>query len=405
MAFYRPRVYRKVLALTLVCALFSCTKSEDEGGEEAELPAGQVNVLEKTYEAACDDTGKAVISFKLKENAEALQIIAFTDAKELKLQSLRNPQDEIIYDAAALNEAKATSATAFQNSPNTFNFPVLASSENVTYKAGIYRADYLVKPVSDNVPLSSFKVMANVLTKRDGDPLSGVLPVNIIYAGPVASDESSREEINNALDDCADIAREGGIVLSRTYVELPEAPSTLPNPRLGSQYYEDVGITLDPGVNLYFGVDVERLKEPENEIGIAGAVPGSFMPSVRSAIAFSISEAAGNDGEFEAEDEDGESNDGPEKRIFAETVCHELFHYLGLFDTVTFQGDTVVNADILDSEKCFSKRACEGEDDAHSNIMFPFPLEDTGARRRSYFARDKLSAGQIAVINKYVGVD
>ena len=110
------------------------------------------------------------------------------------------------------------------------------------------------------------------------------------------------------------------------------------------------------------------------------------MPTTRSAVQISSLLASGPDGEFNAED----------TRLLAETMAHEVAHYLGLFHPVESTWDAW---DVLsDTPEC--QREGECVDELGDNLMFPFPV----CGPSSCTPQDRLTDQQAGVANRYVGV-
>lgn len=84
--------------------------------------------------------------------------------------------------------------------------------------------------------------------------------------------------------------------------------------------------------------------------------------------------------------------------MMAETIAHEVGHYLGLFHPVE---DGFTYWDYLDdTEECTNRTNCE--DVLGTNLMFPYPI---CAVYNACDPQDQLSAKQVGVIQHYVGVE
>ena len=96
---------------------------------------------------------------------------------------------------------------------------------------------------------------------------------------------------------------------------------------------------------MFVGVQVRNLQTPLNPIGQAGSNPGALAPSPRSAIAISYNAAAGGDGVIDSQDDRNDLAHTSEVRLMAEAMAHEILHYLGLQDTLVFEGNVAVEDD------------------------------------------------------------
>lgn len=247
-------------------------------------------------------------------------------------------------------------------------------------------------------------IIVSLVKARGSRNASGELPLNIIYSGAIATSSDNIDAIESSLAVATEILTRGGIQPRFNYLSLRELPNILPNPSLGDPLYLETATEAEERLNLYFGVDVDSLKSPLNRLGQSGSIPGPLVPTTRSAIAYSVSQAAGDDGVFDSDEDERQSDHTSEIRLFGEVIAHEILHYIALVDTVTFQGGTVVNSDVTDSEKCITLDECEDEGDAAQNIMFPFPIEqdqDFGGRdedSEEFLPRQYFSSDQIEII-------
>ena len=111
------------------------------------------------------------------------------------------------------------------------------------------------------------------------------------------------------------------------------------------------------------------------------------MPTPRSGVLISADLAAGPNGEFSPE----------ERRLLAETMAHEVGHYLGLFHPVETTWETW---DVLDdTPTCDDEFECVEE--LGGNLMFPFPV----CAGFTCTPQENITEDQRTVLNRYVGVD
>lgn len=400
----------KLFAFALVfLTLSACSGGGDsERGVKSDSRA-ELTVLNTDLNVVTDAQGQGSLNFSIPEGVNVFQLVTFANFEgEVRVIGIKDGSGLVVADL--LGNDRLSGASQFQVSPVTLNFPLVANGSVLS--AGNYTVDFETrKSAKDSSGAEGVLLSGSLIAKADNDSSSGIVRLNVVYSGLIATDDESRKSISKALTVCGQIASRGGLSLDINEIEFSDGPNVLDNPYYGSPLYEDFANQLELGVNVYFATDVMKLGSSENESGQAGASPGPIIPTAKSAIAISVRRAAGGDGLFNFEERDGfRFVKVDEERILGETVCHELFHYMGLFDSVTFQGSRAINSDLLDSEKCISSQACQENKGANGNIMFPFPIRtdsndsDRREQRREFFPRDRVSSGQRLEINRWVGV-
>lgn len=122
--FYQPRVYRAVFAAVALLSLISCT---DSGGSDSDRSDSGIEVSadERISTATLDQANnRIVVTFDLKEGDNAFQSLASVDYGQIRLISLTDPFDIVLFDANDSADDHFTEADEAQNSPNTFNYPL-----------------------------------------------------------------------------------------------------------------------------------------------------------------------------------------------------------------------------------------------------------------------------------------
>lgn len=405
LAFYNPRVYKPFLWCCFIIALVACKEDPDEA--EAPPPTSQPSVIVTQAPSESVANSVAAASFELNDQADAFQIVAYaSDEVELRLLRLVDSGGNIIFDSSRVSDQKISSADEFQPSPLTFNYPLLADSPELI--AGRYAVEFETRSAGNGKPVDS-PVTLDLITKNDADFAKGTIRVNLLL-GDVASNST---ETKNAISGAMRLARvmleRYNIFINTNELELTTLPSVMPNPFEGDVFYEELSKASEGGINLVIANDIEDFSARRYVSGIAGSSPGPVVPTRRSAITMSLIEATGPDGRFDAEDSDNnfDTIDDSEIRLFSESIAHEILRYMGLPNTVTFSQSTVVDSDGLNSEKCSNINSCDDNDGANGNLMFPFPLsEDANTGGDDEFhPRDILSTQQVEIAQRYVGLD
>lgn len=143
---------------------------------------------------------------------------------------------------------------------------------------------------------------------------------------------------------------------------------------------------------------VRALENGERIFGVAGGIPGPVGPTGRSAVVISMEESAGADGAFD---------DRTKVEILAETMAHEVGHYLGLFHPIELPaGSQVQSWDALpDTNRCTTFEACI--DTLGDNLMFPTPIcvEPSPGESLACLRQTRLTPDQKDVVQRYVLVE
>lgn len=400
---------KKLLTLLLLTFLTSCEKSShNEDSSSFSTPSdGQYEIVAE-YETKSSEDGTVRINFQVKSNTSSFQLITKSESEKIGVLSVISPNNEVIFDGNTFYSDYQTDGKQFQENINTFNFPVTPTTENL--QEGTYTV---------NLKLSSGKgnkiVNSSLITKSDSNKTSGVLTLNVIFAGSIANSEELIKNIKKALNDYTiKTLNKASLAINTNYYSYPNISSILPNPQSGDALYENISGQLPSGINLFMGTDVKNFNSYSGHSGVSASVPGPILPTKKSAIAFSISKAVGNDGEFngrgynDINNTEKDEDEGDEVKLFADTISHEIFHYLGLRNSIEFSSNTVVWGDGLNSEKCADKKRCEQVKEARGNVMYPYPILHRSTQEDEHYywyERNYVSSEQKIVANKWVGVN
>lgn len=222
---------------------------------------------------------------------------------------------------------------------------------------------YIQRLFFQNAPSTNFT--GRLVLKNDPSFQTGTIKVNLFIDG-----QANQRYINDILAS-VDIYREiygrVGITLDVISTPRPSASSNLPNPPIGSTMYESLAQSIPnriDAVNVFIASSIGDLSTPSSVLGVSGGIPGSYFPSVKSAVAISLDAHLGIDGNL----------DSQRQRVLAETIAHEVGHYLGLFHPVEInqaQPDAFQGEDPLgDTPFCFTIAECNAIG-LSNNLMFP----------------------------------
>ncbi len=404
LSFYKPRVYKTVFALCFLISLIACTedsKNETSTSSDPSTPQ-DIKVTENKSETSKD--GRTSVKFKLNEaDISAIQLVAESQDSQIRIISLTAPDGNELFDVKNLFDEKITASTNFQNSPLTFNYPILSSQDKLT--RGEYLAIYETRDPSTRA-LKDSKISLDVISKKDSDLQSGILNVNIILGGIASNDKNIRDGVESALGIMNTMLQRFSLNVFTSLFELPQLPDTLPNPQTGDVLYEEMSKSVDKGINLYISNNANFSTGRPYDSVLSGSTPGAITPTRRSAVVINLSIATGSDGQFDAKGYDTDSINDSEVRLLAESMTQGVLSYLGLQDTVTFGSSQVTDSDGLNSQKCSNMQSCQDSKGANGNLLFPYPLQEDGnASGQKYYPRDRLSSQQIEIIQRYVGVE
>ncbi len=228
-------------------------------------------------------------------------------------------------------------------------------------------------------------VFLDVLLKPDADFGEGELKVKIVYTGGLEDDEGLRAAVDAAKDHWEDLYAQIGIDVDFEELAYGDVGDVEP-PAFGDEaVYSDISASTPlRSVNVVIAPSIVSYDEI---FGIAGDIPGPLISTGRSAVLISADLSAGPNGVFSAEEE----------RLLAETMAHEVGHYLGLFHPVETTWETW---DVLDdTPSCNDEFECVEE--LGDNLMFPFPV----CAGFSCVPQGVITDEQSGVMHRYVGVE
>lgn len=327
--------------------------------------------------------GSAHVKLGVDAGESAMLATARVDPPlQVHFRSLKGPFGEEVFQAFEWNQSPYSKTNAgFVADVVSLNWPV--GDEDSSLSPGRWEFEFGV--VDETQQYTSAPVFLDVLLKPDETFQSGELRVSIVYTEGLDRDQGLRAAVDEANDIWRDLYGSMGIDIVFNDYAFPD-DDLLP-PAFGEeQAYIDIAADTAPrSVNLVISEQIQG-DGLDDIFGIAGDIPGPLIPTTRSAVQISALLAAGPDGAFNAED----------TRLLAETMAHEVAHYLGLFHPVESTWDAW---DVLsDTSECDSEGDCV--ETLGDNLMFPFPV----CGPATCTPQDRLTGQQAGVANRYVGV-
>jgi len=327
--------------------------------------------------------GTARLEFDVNPDETAMLVTAEVNAGyQTHFRTVYDPSERPAFQAFDWTGTEYSKTNAgYVSQVSTLNWPV--SGDDPDLVAGQYTLEFGV--VDSNENYVSQPVFVDILLKADDDFSVGELRVDIIYTGGLQDDE----DLRGAVDEAKDLWEElyAGMGIDVDFDELAyDKVDDIEPPAFGDEatYDEISGSTSLRTVNVVIAPSIVSYDEI---FGIAGDIPGPLIRTGRSAVLISADLSAGPNGVFSAE----------EKRLLAETMAHEVGHYLGLFHPVETTWETW---DVLDdTPTCDTEFECVEE--LGDNLMFPFPV----CVGFSCTPQGVLTDEQADVMHRYVGVD
>lgn len=372
--------FHPALALAQFLVLTVCACGGGSGGGTAQV-TGSAAAGESI--AFSVESGAPTI-FTLQGSPQKLAAVAEAPGTFAAIIELRGPNNETYVDQSGemlslASEPQAHLATAV--APSRAQDPALSAGE------------YLIRVETD----SGQPAAVTVHTSDDPDLQRGSLSLNIFLVGAIAQQPGFKEAAADAVEAAKRIYRSAGIELQIAVFEIG-GPLLLPLPIFPDTLYEQASAQApSPAVNVFLGADIDASGLPvvgAVVLGIASSIPGPPFPGPRSAVAISLLAAAGPDGAFSARD----------AAHLGQTIAHESGHFIGLFHPVEIdiRSERVVGADPLpDTETCGTLDGCLLNQNLVRNLMFPFPVLDSGG---ALVEQNELTAAQGGVLNRYFAV-
>jgi len=341
---------------------------------------GDLRHLSADFTSSSNGTVKFPI--KVEEGESSLLVTARVDRPyKLHVRRLSDPDDDELFDYETYTGSPYSKTNAgFVADTVSLNWPILA--EDDALEEGRYEVELGVLDEDDDFAIRL--VTVDVFLKDDSELEAGDLDVAIVYTAGLEEDEALWDAVEGAKPVWQDLYASMGVDV--TFEGFTYDVDDLEPPASGT---ESAYVAIDEttpvrSVNVVLSPEISGFP---SVFGIAGDIPGPLVATERSAVQISTLLASGPDGQFSDE----------ETRLFAETMAHEVGHYLGLFHPVELTWDAW---DVLDdTAECDGPDKCENQ--LGTNLMFPYPLCGGFACT----PQDDITDGQAGVTNRYTATE
>ncbi|HND31200.1 MAG TPA: hypothetical protein PLA94_14455 [Myxococcota bacterium] len=374
-----------MLLLLLACTPTNETKKEDSSKEVVADDSGQVADGTTTFSGNTGRDGTLQIPVHIEKDNSVVQIsVTRPDGGLLSTEYFYDTDGTALlswedwYDSPY----SLTDAIYVYDDLTTVNWPVRL--EDGLLKKGDYILS--VATVKQNYNYQGdVPVEATIMQRQEEDTGRGTQKIVVAYATGLAEDPVVSTAVEAGGERWKELYAAAGVSLEVRYTSIdvdPALPDSAPGQDGYKSFYE--GLT-EKEVVVVIG---DLIANDRWLYGEAGGVPGALVPSNRSVVGVSWIACAGPDGEFSAGDQE----------MLAETMAHEVGHYLGLYHPVE-DGYDYWDA-LSDTVECKSQSACEEK--LGKNVMFPYPICETQTRCDQ---QTELSEEQAGVMNLYLGVE
>jgi len=363
----------------LVCAVSGCQRRWVEETDSAGL-----RVLHTERRSGGDGTARVVL--KVEEGETALLATASVPRPLLvHVRSVIDPDGTEVFASEEwnLNPLSKTNA-GFIASTSSLNWPI--NLDDLPLRPGRWTLELGV--LDAEIEPASAVVQVDALLKSDPDLSAGRVSVAVVYTGSLGDDPALTGAIEQAQEAWTEML--APLSLAVSFEGFDFEGTGLRSPVFGE---EDayIDIASSTGLRQVNVVLSDTITDFADAYGLAGDIPGPLVPTPRSGVQISTLLAAGPDGEF---------SDG-EIRLLAETMAHEVGHFLGLFHPV--EADWSAWDVLSDTKHCNNERGCV--ETLGDNLMFPFPLCAGSGASVQCLTQDVITDEQAAVLHRYTGTE
>lgn len=357
-------------------SLLACTGEATDSAGTVECD-GKVHV--STQSLTSDGDGVVELVVPVDANDDAFMVMVERGGGTVSTNGVVDPAGAVVLDWSDWTSSRESLTNAFYASTDVtvLNWPVREQDGPLSPGDWVVSASTL-----DGLGYAKGNQSVDVtLIRRSCLVDKPTLPVTIVYVGGLESDDEVSGAVSRAAARWAELYDARGLAIDVSFVSA-DANGSVEEPLLGDDLYEELYGEVEGGVVVVVADDVGGYADLYGE---AGGIPGPYVASTHSAVAVSWLVHAGSDASF--------SDD--EVEVLAETMAHEVGHYLGLYHPVEMSWNAWDALD--DTKRCNAEGACE--DALADNLMFPYPV--CGAQ--SCVAQTELTGDQAGVLSLNVG--
>lgn len=369
-----------ILALgTLGCADEPEKETPRRDVERTEWESG---VVVETWTDTSDGDGYVRVAIDV-DAGDVFQVTVRRDRGALSTDYVVAPDGTNALDWNDWYESSYSLTDSIFPSPqqNTVDWPVRA--EDGPLAAGTW--EVAVATLDSNWEYQGgAEVAIEVLRRPEPDASAGSLRAVVAYAGGLQDDDEVVRGTEGAVAYWKQLYASWGVTLAVEYATI-DLEADLPAAWTAQEEVE--ALLAGMGGRAALVVIGDTVEGDAWLYGEAAGIPGPYAATPRSVVEIGWLANAGADAEF----------DDADVLLMGETIAHEVGHYMGLYHPVE-DGWEYWDA-IDDTEACQAMTACEAG--LGENLMFPYPL-CYGARCSR---QDKLSGGQVGVVQRWIGVE
>ena len=370
------------MRLLLPSLLLACS---DKGGNNNNNNGGKSGPYTTitTQTVTTDSSGLADIEIDLESGESSFMVtgVAGSNSVLTSLEYITAPDgEEVVRWQDWYNSRESLTYAFFPAENSTVNWPVREEDGPLT--DGSWTVTVGAYGASSYNYLGDEELEMTIHKKWDPDLTEGTVKAVILYADGLQDEKDLTNAVAYAVEEWANIWSQIGLTLEYRIVNT-DLSTTLSDPSYGSAQLEEASTYAeDNEVVVLIG---ESLAGDMWTYGVSGNIPGALSVTQNSGVVISWLAAAGASGVFNDTTLD----------IFAETMAHEVGHYMGLFHPVE-DGWEYWDA-LADTEQCSTGTTCYR--DLGSNLMFPYPICSGNSCDR----QNELTDDQGGVLNRYTG--
>ena len=353
------------------------------GGSWEASDADGLRVLDGTRTSGLNGTNTLRFDVDPGETAFLVTVNPDSPGRAVILDA-RDDDKQTVYDADALwDDDIVKTGGQFTLSTVSFNWPIEQVDPDLT--DGRWRVLVGLLDQDDRFE-TGLPSDVRVAFKRDDDFTSGAVRVRLVYVGAVGQNSEVIRATEAAVTQWEQLYDAFGLDLTVRFATNGfDGPVGAPGEESGD-LYETLSAESDVGEITI--VLADRIANNPGIQGFSGGVPGPILPSGRSVMVLSATDNAGGDLLFSEQ----------EVRLLAETMAHEVGHYVGLFHPVNLEFNEWDS--LTDTPECAAQNACIRE--LGTNLMYPIPVCDGSG---SCTPQTMMTEQQTAVMHRSVWVD